>query len=416
MNKIYTVAIREFIETIKTKAFLIGSVFVPMLMLGLIFGSSKIAEMSEKTEVPTRRIAVVDEDGAVAAAFAEVVEGFNTQNPQRKFAAEASTGADADMDQIRERIATGELYAYLVVTPEVVQGGATCEFGRKDSQLEAGMRIKEMLNNAIEQVRFETADPPVDLERIRALQAKVEFRDVDIRTGEETTGNELTRFMTPFAFMFLLFMGTMSISQGLLTSVIEEKSSRVVEVLLSAVSPTQLMGGKILGMVAVGAVLLGVWGGVGYGAAQARGMGYLVTTHQLAYLVLYFIPGFLLMSSFLAAIGSACNTIKEAQSMAAPLTIMTIVPMMLWWSITQEPMSVLAITLSYIPPLTPFVMILRICADPQLPMFEIVLSLVVLWASVIVMIWMSGKIFRVGVLMYGKPPSPKELIRWLRYA
>jgi len=163
-------------------------------------------------------------------------------------------------------------------------------------------------------------------------------------------------------------------------------------------------------------VLLGVWGGVGYGAAQARGMGYLVTTHQLAYLVLYFIPGFLLMSSFLAAIGSACNTIKEAQSMAAPLTIMTIVPMMLWWSITQEPMSVLAITLSYIPPLTPFVMILRICADPQLPMFEIVLSLVVLWASVIVMIWMSGKIFRVGVLMYGKPPSPKELIRWLRYA
>ncbi|GAG35303.1 unnamed protein product, partial [marine sediment metagenome] len=247
------------------------------------------------------------------------------------------------------------------------------------------------------------------VERVTRLQSPVGFRQVDVTSGQETTGSELTRFMTPFAFMFLLFMGTMTISQGLLTSVIEEKSSRVVEVLLSAVSPTQLMGGKILGMVGVGAVLLTIWGGVGYGGALARDMSYLVTPYQLTYLVLYFVPGFLLTSAFLAAVGAACNSIKEAQSMAAPLTLLTIVPMMLWWAITQNPNSTLSIVLSYIPPITPFVMILRVCADPEIPIIEIVATQAVLWVSVLLTIWLAGKIFRVGVLMYGKPPSPREL-------
>ena len=239
---------------------------------------------------------------------------------------------------------------------------------------------------------------------------------MDVASGRETTGNEVTRFLAPFEFMFLLFMGTMTISQGLLTSVIEEKSSRVVEVLLSAVSPTQLMAGKILGMVAVGAVLLTIWGGVGYGGAQARDVGYLVTPHRLTYMVLYFVPGFLLTSAFLAAVGAACNSIKEAQSMAAPLTLLTIVPMMLWWAITLNPTSTLSIVLSYIPPITPFVMILRICADSETPLVQVISTLLLLWLAVLVTIWGAGKIFRVGVLMYGKPPSLKELFRWLRYA
>jgi ABC-2 type transport system permease protein len=215
--------------------------------------------------------------------------------------------------------------------------------------------------------------------------------------------------------MFLLFMGTMTISQGLLTSVIEEKSSRVVEVLLSAVSPTQLMAGKILGMVCVGALLLTIWGAVGYGGAQARDMGDLVTPYRLTYVVLYFVPGFLLISAFLAAVGAACNTIKEAQSMAAPLTILSLLPIMLWWLIMLNPNGVFSIILSYIPPITPLVMILRICADPEIAIIEVIATLVLLWLSVLFTIWLAGKIFRVGVLMYGKPPSLKELLHWLRY-
>jgi len=433
MGKIVTVAVREFIETIKTKTFFITSVILPLLMLALIFGSRGIAELAEKEEVPTKHFAVVDQTDAVFDALQRFVEEGNQRYPQRKFAVQRVTGADAVVETLRERAAGGDIYAYLVIPPETIApaesaeappasdpaaasaDAAQCEFGRKDSNPEVSERLRYLLNQAIVEVRFEQADPPIDLERVRKLQEPVRFRDIDVKTGQETTGGEMIRFMTPFAFMFLLFMGTMTISQGLLTSVIEEKSSRVVEVLLSAVSPTQLMAGKILGMVCVGAILMMIWGIVGYGGAHARGMGYLVTPYRLTYVVLYFIPGFLLISAFLAAVGAACNTIKEAQSLAAPLTILTIVPIMLWWLIMLNPSSILSIVLSYIPPITPFVMILRVCADPEIPIIEVIATLLLLWLSVLLTIWMAGKIFRVGVLMYGKPPSPKELLRWLRY-
>jgi ABC-2 type transport system permease protein len=216
--------------------------------------------------------------------------------------------------------------------------------------------------------------------------------------------------------MFLLFMGTFTISQGLLTTVIEEKSSRVVEVLLSAVSPLQLLSGKILGMAGVGFFLLIVWGGVGFVAAQKYNVGELVNAYRLWMSFLYFVPGFLLMAALLAAIGSACNELKEAQSMVFPLSLITLIPMIFWFYIAEHPESIVSVVLSYVPPITPFVMILRICADPHTPVWQIVSTLVVLWVSVAATMWAAGKVFRVGVLMYGKPPSLRELVRWVQYA
>ena len=273
-----------------------------------------------------------------------------------------------------------------------------------------------MVNAAVFDVRCRQADPPVDPAEIAALQAKVPIEPIDVETGTVGSDNTIVRLITPFAVMFLLFMGTMQISYGLLTSVIEEKSSRVVEVLLSAVSPVQLMAGKIIGMVTVGALLLCVWGGVGFATAHARGYGDLVSGTVLFYAVLYFVPGFLLLSAMLGAIGSACNTLKEAQSMASPITILNVVPMVLWYQISQNPGSIYNVVLSHIPPITPFIMILRICADPHTPLWQIITSLALLWISVLATIWAAGKIFRIGVLMYGKPPSLGELLRWLRYA
>ena len=446
MDKIITVAVREFIETVKTKMFFVTSVFLPLLMLGLIFGSQGIAKMAEKEAQPTRIFAVQDRTGAVLDALARQFDKYNEANPHRKFELERVQDADITPQQLAERVNQDQLYAYLIIPADVLMPGAppvenetaeetpqaesapanssifqlppgakSCEIGRKDTNPEITARINAMLNEAIVQMRFTRNDPPLDFEYIRRLEQPVGLRQVNVQTGE-SAGDDMIRFMAPFAYMFLLFMGTMTISQGLLTSVIEEKNSRVVEVLLSAVSPFQLMAGKILGTVCVGALLMVIWGFVGYRSAQAREMGYLVSTAHLTYVALYFVPGFLLLATFLAAAGAACNTIKEAQSMAAPLTILSIVPMMLWWLIMLNPNSILSIVLSYIPPITPFVMILRVCADPEIPMIQIVTTLAVLWATVFFMIWVSAKIFRVGVLMYGKPPSPKELIRWLRYA
>lgn len=415
MRKIVTVAVREFVETIKTKTFIISTVFMPMLIVLIMLMTERIAEVAENEPQPTRTVAVIDETGGLETHLRSEFGSYNAEHPTRRMELELVPPAEDAAARQRERVNRGEIYGYVRVPAEASRGEAACELGAQDSQIETQRRIQRLVESAIVSLRFASADPPVERAQVERLQADVPFRVVDVRSGRDATGNELVRFMTPFAFMFLLFMGTLNISQGLLTGLIEEKSSRVIEVLLSAVSPTQLMAGKILGMVSIGALLMVIWAGTGYYAAQSRGMGYLVQLYQLQYLALYFVPGFLLMSAILAAIGSACNTIKDAQSLAFPVTLITVVPMMLWWQIAMNPTSTFSIVLSYIPPITPFIMILRICADPKTPLLEIIATLALLWLSVAAAIWAAGRVFRVGVLMYGKAPTPAEMLRWIRY-
>jgi len=417
MDKVLVVAVREFIETVKTKAFLIGSLLMPMLILALTYGSAWLAKTAEREKLPPRTIGVLDQTGVTFGALAARVREYNEAYPARPFVVEnVPPGPDA-RESLRRRVDRGEIYAFLVIPREALAGQSPCELGRRDAQLSAGEAIERIVNDAIVAVRFAQAEPAIDLARVKQLQQKVGLRTVDARTLEATgEGEDIARFMTPFAFMFLLFMGTLSISQGLLTSLIEEKSSRVIEVLLSAVSPLQLMAGKILGMVAVGVLLLVIWGVAGYASAEYRGMGHLVAPYRVLYLVLYFVPGFLFFAAFLAGVGSVCNTLKEAQGMAFPMTIFTMVPIFLWWRITDSPSSTLSLVLSFFPPTAPFVMILRICADPQTPLWHIVATLGLLWLTVIGMIWLAARVFRIGVLMYGKPPTPRELLHWVRYA
>ena len=414
MNKIMIIAIREFLETVRTKAFFITVVLMPLLIIGFLFGTKWIDRFTEQETIPTRRIALLDETGLLADEMYKQFTAHNQENPNQLFELTEVTPTTA-VDSLADEVRTGELYAYLKVTTDVITADAACELGRKDQQLQAGRLLRSLIQAAVVAVRFQQADPPVDPQYVASLQREVPVESIDVRTGEAGKDDVFVRVLVPFAFMFLLFMGIMQISYGLLTSVIEEKTSRVVEVLLSAVSPVQLMAGKIIGMVLVGVLLLCVWGGVGYFAAQARGYGHLVMGQLLIYAALYFVPAFLLFSAILGAIGSACNTLKEAQAMASPITIMNLIPMMLWFPISQNPGSLFAVVLSYIPPITPFVMILRISADPDTPTWQVITTLIILWLSVVAMIWAAGKIFRVGVLMYGKPPTLGELLHWVRY-
>jgi ABC-2 type transport system permease protein len=415
MNRIVTVALHEFYETIRTRAFFISVFVVPGLVMFFVFGTERIMKLAQREAAPTRHIALVDETGVLADPLSEQIAAFNAENPKRPFALE-SVPQPANLASLADRVRSGQLYGYLVVPAGVLDPNATasCQLARKDQQLQAGRDLDKIINAAVKQARLTSAGlDPAELAR---LQTPVTVEKFDVRTGELGKDDELVRTLTPFCFLLLLFMGTMQISYGLLTSLLEEKSSRVIEVLLAAVKPTELMAGKIIGVVVVGTLLLGIWGGVGWKVAEAHGYGYLVSGRMLAYVAMYFIPGFLLLAAILGAVGSACNTLKEAQSMASPLTILTVVPMMLWLPISQSPNSAFALILSYIPPISPFVMVLRVSSDLDIPWWQLVTTQAVLWAAVIATIWAAGKIFRIGVLMYGKPPSPRELLRWVRCA
>jgi ABC-2 type transport system permease protein len=414
MNKVVPVALREFIATVKTKAFVLSVVLMPVIMVGAIYGTEAVHQMAIREKIDIRRVAAIDYSGVVFPYLAAQVAQYNAKRPNQPLELQ-ELDAETDVTTLLERVRAGELYGYILIPPNVIAAPAGCTLARKDNQLRIGVQLEEMIREAVTAARFH--DAGIDREQVAALRAQeVPVQWLDAATGTPISADQGARIMTPYAFMFLLFMGTFVVAQGLLTTVIEEKSSRVIEVLLSAVSPTQLMAGKILGTAFVGLALVAVWGSVGFAGARAAGVADLVSGYRIVVALLYFVPGYLLMAALMAGIGSACNDLKEAQSMIFPLSLLTMIAMIFGFYFLEHPNSPWSVLLSHIPLITPFVMVLRVCADPDTPVWQIVTTLGVLWLSVLLAIRAAGKIFRVGVLMYGKPPSPRELLRWLRYA
>jgi ABC-2 type transport system permease protein len=204
--------------------------------------------------------------------------------------------------------------------------------------------------------------------------------------------------------------------QYLLTTTIEEKSSRVVEVLLSAVSPMQLMTGKILGQMAVGVVLLSVYMGVGMAALSAFSLLDLISPMTIAYVIIYFVLAYFIIASLMAAIGASVNELREAQSLMGPVMMVLMLPYIFGFPISRDPNSTLAFVLSMVPPMSPFAMVIRITSNEPIPAWQIALSLALTAFAAYVCVWFAAKVFRIGLLMYGKPPNLKTLIRWVRMA
>lgn len=219
-----------------------------------------------------------------------------------------------------------------------------------------------------------------------------------------------------FLYLFIMFMSTLTPSQMLVTSLIEEKSSRVVEVLLSAVSPLELMAGKILGLFAVGVttamvyvIALGV-------VAGSTSLFQAPNATLLVLFLVYYLLGFAMYASLFAGIGAAFNTLKDAQAIMMPLSLILVLPIMFWMNIAQHPNSLFAVALSIFPATAPTVMIVRIAVLPSPPWRDIAGSLLLLAGSVPLIVWAAAKIFRTGVLLYGKPPKLAEILRWVRSA
>jgi len=231
--------------------------------------------------------------------------------------------------------------------------------------------------------------------------------------GEEAT-NEFLNAMLPGVFMGLLIIAALSSGQYLLTSTVEEKSTRVVEVLLSAVSPMELMTGKILGQMAVGFLVLALYAGLGLLALISFASVGLLDPMMIVYLLIFFVLAFFTIAAMMAAIGASVNEMREAQTLMAPVMMFLMIPWLIWLPITREPNSTLAIVLSFIPPIGNFVMLLRMTSTAPPPAWQAWLAIAVGAAGVYAALWFAAKIFRVGLLMFGKPPTFGTLIKWAR--
>jgi ABC-type Na+ efflux pump permease subunit len=278
--------------------------------------------------------------------------------------------------------------------------------------------IEKRLGQAVVSVRAEQEG--VDLESSRAL-LKRPRADTDrlIKGGETKSEGEAVRALKqviPMVLLMLLWGATFGTGNQLLMSTIEEKSNKVMEVLLSAVSPMQLMTGKIIGLGLVGLIIVAVYSSAGIAGLVVANRLDLIDTVDLIYFALYFFMAYFMVASMMAAVGSAVSDLREANTLLTPVMLLLMVPLFLWMPISQAPNGGVATAFSFIPPAIPFVMILRIGADEAVPLMHIPLTLIWGYLCTFGMMWLAAKIFRVGVLMYGKPPSPIELIKWARYS
>ncbi|MGO8679006.1 MAG: ABC transporter permease [Limisphaerales bacterium] len=239
--------------------------------------------------------------------------------------------------------------------------------------------------------------------------------------GREAVGTaDMVRQWAPSAFVYLLWVAIFSVMQMLLSNTIEEKSNRIIEVLLSSVTPGELMMGKLFGIAAIGLTMIGAWMAALFGilswksagASELVGQVFVVlrTSNLVPIFAVYFLLGYLMYAAFILSIGSVCNTLKEAQSYMAAMTLLMMVPLMTMTFIPKDPNGPLARVLSWIPLYTPFTMMNRATADP--PLIDLIGTLVLLLATTIGALCMAGRIFRIGILRTGQPPRLLEMLRW----
>ena len=290
--------------------------------------------------------------------------------------------------------------------------------------------LKDEIESAVNEElrRTEYVARGMDVDTVQAVQrTHLPFAALNPKkeAGEEAVSvADYIRQWAPVAFVYLLWIGIFTIAQMLLNNTIEEKSNRIIEVLLSSVTPGELMMGKLLGIAAVGLTMISAWMGSLFLVLELKAgpeaeipsqiLHVLQSSGLLPAFVVYFVLGYLLYAGAFLAIGSVCNTLKEAQNMMGPIMIVMIVPLLTMAFIPKDPNGTLATVLSWIPPYTPFVMMNRAAADP--PLFERVGTLIVLVLSTGFVLWLSGKIFRIGILRTGQPPKLVELLRWVRGA
>jgi len=458
VKKILLVAQREFLATAGTRAFIFGVLVAPLLIGTLIAILPRMIHNAPPKVVGD--LAIIDPTGEIAPALTAYMApdqiarrrdaDFKRLQEAMPAALRSSGGASvdaalsetlgdvpiltvvalnpgADVEAAKNPLkavpgneeASATRLALIVISRNaVVPDAGTGAFGSYELFVRAKLddRVEEEIADGIRDAIIGARLRTSGLERTR-IDALTKIDRVTSKTvtaaGEDRTNEVLNKVM-PMAFMGLLLVSVMLSGQYLLTTTVEEKQNRVVEVLLSATSPMELMVGKIFGQMAVGLLVLALYLGLGVMALLSFASVGMLDPTLIVFLLLFFFIAYLTVGAFMAAIGAAVNDIREAQGLMTPVMMVIMLPWILWMPISRDPNSVFATVLSFLPPVSSFVMMLRMASVSPPPLWESLLSVVVSAAGAVAMLWVAAKIFRIGLLMFGKPPNFATLVRWVR--
>jgi ABC-type Na+ efflux pump permease subunit len=442
MQKILTIAVREYRAMVGTKAFAFSICMMPILMFGSILAMKFLQNVGEVKE---EKIVVIDRTGGFLPALKMAALGHNAQFAEDD-SEETSKSKDPEFsiskgskyfietldageltdekrlelsDQIRNR----EITAFVEI-PENVhllsEEGIQPEvkFYSEESGISQTRRwLSETLNNRVFAMRLQKAK--IDFSTVKMAQSRVPVRGLGLLEENSEGGidqaqekDELSAIFLPMIAMFLMFMVTFLAAQPMLESVLEEKSQRIAEVLLGSANPTQLMTGKLLGTVAGSLTVFAIYAVGGYFVAQTQGYADMIPTQIVPWFIVFQIFGVMFYAAIFMAVGSCVSQLKEAQSMLLPVWMLMMIPMFVWIFIIQEPNGTLATWLSLFPPATPTTMVLRMATGATIPVWQPLLGLVFLAIATGIVVFVAGRIFRVGILWQGKTPKFRDLAQW----
>ena len=434
MSKTWIIIKREFMNSVSKKSFLILTILTPFLMAALVFVPLWMASIKDTDQ---KLVGVIDRTGNYFDLFTND-ESYQFV-PVLDIAPEMRTG-DSDYEAILE------IRDNLAEHPE-----AATIYSSKEISPDLTRIVNDVLGEQIRNDKLARYQIP-ELDRIIDDVGA----DFEVRTMKwDAEGNELISdtglaMVAGMVFMFLIYMFVMSYGGMVMSSVVEEKTNRIVELMVSSVKPFDMMMGKILGVAAVAAVQVLIWGVLICGVSAlampalipsdimqsveamqqgtldmtqtdmdvdmlraigtATDFGYLASI--FVWLLLFIIGGYLLYSAIFAAIGSSVDSVQDAQQLQTPVMMPIIFSIIIMMTILNDPNSTLAVWCSYIPFTSPVVMMARIPSG--VPVWHIAVSLVILYATFVAAVWFAAKIYRVGIFMYGKKPSFKELWKWVR--
>lgn len=439
MTKFLAVVKREYIQRVRAKMFIVSTVLLPLVMS--LFGI--VPAIILNIETPPLRVAVVDQTGKMFAQLKQALtnepepgtatpsqndntsqqRGFGSRG---RFVLEEVSTTNQSAEQIRtavdQRLNAKQIDGYIILPPDFLSNGNAEFFTRNPGDLVSQGRLVSALNRAVRQQRLIEAN--VDTKTRQQLFKPVELQAVKIGAGrqERDSGGS---FALVFGVGLVMYIAILMYGQIILGAVIEEKETRIAEILFSSVKPFTLMMGKLVGVSLVALTQFAIWG-LAFGAFALYGGGLLaaggvkgnipsVPLSHYIYFGLFFLLGYFIYGTIYALVGSMVTTAQEGGQLAVPIILILVVSFYLFYPVSRSPDSAFSFWVSMIPFSAPVAMLVRIVTQTP-PFWQIALSLLIGFGSVLAIMWVAARIYRVGMLMYGKRASIPEALRWARQA
>jgi ABC-type Na+ efflux pump, permease component len=429
LQKIWLILSSEFWRRVRSRAFILATLLVPIGLLALLTLPSLITVFASETT--QRTVVVRDASGQLGEPLREELGDNYTV-----------TLSDAPVDSLQAATRRGEYDAALVLPESLLRGEAEATLYSKESgSFLSNVELDGILDNVVRDVRLRRADAGDDVMQI--VESDVAFSTATLTEQGAEGGNTFIFTALAYGVALIIYMAVFIYGQYVMQGVIEEKSNRVVEVVVSSVRPFQLMMGKVLGIGAMGLVQIMLWSTLAFAGltsagtiaalffdpssfnlsesasqaeiAEAAGLAFPeIPVSLFAWFILFFVGGYLLYASVFAAVGSAVEQQQDAQSLLFVVLIPLLIPLMMMGVLLEAPNSTLSVVLSLIPLFTPILMPMRV-ALVDVPIWELGLSVALLVLAFMGTIWLAGRIYRVGILSYGKTPGFRELAKWVTY-